>query len=196
VDKILKTTAAVIMAAGNSSRLGQPKQLLKWQGRSLLQRAVDYAGEAGCSPIVVVLGYEAEKMARELEKSGATICLNEKWRRGLGSSLKAGIRALEPDRIHGALFMVCDQLHVSARLLLGLILAAESDHNPASAAWYAGKPGVPAWIHSSLFSGLLALEDGAGAKEFLMGLGDRVSLRPFPKGVADIDLPEDLMQMV
>src|ERR1700736_3539504 len=85
---------AVILAAGESSRLGQPKQLLQFRGQTLVRRIVDAAREGGCSPIVVVIGSDKDKVAGELERTDAVIVENENWNDGMGTSIRSGVQRL------------------------------------------------------------------------------------------------------
>src|ERR1700758_5100725 len=86
--------ATLVLAAGASTRLGQPKQLLKVDGESLLRRTVRIAAETGCGPIFVVLGFDSENMRKELCNQGPKIVINPDWHSGMGSSLRCGINAL------------------------------------------------------------------------------------------------------
>src|SRR5215472_14997936 len=87
-------TAAVILAAGGSSRLGQPKQLVRFRGKTLVRHMVDAAFDAGCSPVVVVTGSNQEKVAQELQQSRIVKIQNNSWQRGIGSSIRSGLKAL------------------------------------------------------------------------------------------------------
>src|SRR5438094_10487017 len=91
--------AAIILAAGESSRLGQPKQLIQFQSKTLVRRVVDAASEAGCQPILVVLGTETETelvqgISSELKNTGATFIGNPNWKYGIGTSIRMGVHHL------------------------------------------------------------------------------------------------------
>src|SRR5690242_17321234 len=85
---------AVILAAGGSSRFGQSKQLIAFRGKSLVRRMIDAASGAGCSPVVVVIRSEDEKLYRELNHAGVVIAQNRQWSRGIGRSIRCGIQCL------------------------------------------------------------------------------------------------------
>jgi molybdenum cofactor cytidylyltransferase len=85
---------AVILAAGGSSRLGRPKQLIQFRGKSLVRHIVDVAKEAGCAQRVVVLGSERERVEAELKETGVTILENKNWECGMGTSIRAGVKYL------------------------------------------------------------------------------------------------------
>src|SRR6266404_6081469 len=78
-----KKIGAVILAAGGSSRFGEPKQLIPFRGKSLVRHIIDEACEAGCSPVVVVIGSEGEKLHRELDRTNVITAQNHQWKRGI-----------------------------------------------------------------------------------------------------------------
>lgn len=181
--------AAVILAAGASTRLGSAKQLVRLAGKTLLDRAVDSARAAGCDPLLVVLGASTEAIRNVCKLEGATVVLNDAWREGIASSIRTGISALPPDA-SAVLLMTCDQLQVSAEHLRNLVSATNLTHE-ATASEYSGKRGVPACFPRSWFAGLLDLtgDTGAGA---LLAAAEAISL---PGGELDLDSPEDLEQL-
>ena len=119
----ISNIAIVILAAGTSSRLGSPKQLLEYNGKNLLRHAVDTALETECASVFVVLGANSELLRKELKDKPVTVLENANWPEGMASSIRCGLEyitgtILRPDSI---IFMVCDQPHVSSSLLLSLI---------------------------------------------------------------------------
>ncbi len=185
--------AAVILAAGNSSRLGQPKQLLPFHGQSLVQRIVDAAEEAGCSPIVVVIGSDKQKVVRELERTNAVIVENLNWNDGMGTSIRIGVQRLIDiaPNVGAIVLLVCDQPLVDSHTIEQLIALAENTKKAIVASSYAGTLGVPAVFDRSCAEELLALDDGSGAKPIIFSNHERVSEFPFPKGEIDIDIAAD-----
>jgi len=184
---------AVLLAAGASSRLGQPKQLVRIEGEPLLRRAVRMACEAGCDPVAVVLGYEAEWMRGALDGLAAMPVVNEEWREGIGSSLRFGVAALIGlDACPGnILVLVCDQVALSAELLRGLLRIHGSDGS-ITATRYGGRLGVPAVFSSDFFPELLAVAGDRGAREILERHARQVRAVDFPGGELDLDTPEQL----
>jgi molybdenum cofactor cytidylyltransferase len=174
-------TAAVVLAAGSSSRLGEPKQLVMLAGETLLERAVRMTHEAGCSPIVVVLGASAERIMEQCDLSDAVVVLNEHWAEGMGSSVRLGVAAAGD--AEGVVLMTCDQPAVTASHLRSLI-----DSGGVTASAYAGRQGVPAYFPSSAFAGLIKLRGDMGARELLRGA---VAIN-LPNGEIDIDTIDDL----
>src|SRR5882762_89756 len=85
---------AVILAAGGSSRFERPKQLVRFRGKTLVRGVVDAASEAGCSPVVVVVGSDSERIRGSLKSARIVVAENESWRRGIGTSIRTGVDAL------------------------------------------------------------------------------------------------------
>ncbi|WP_306601288.1 nucleotidyltransferase family protein [Geothrix sp. 21YS21S-2] len=175
---------AVILAAGASRRLGRPKQLERYQGESLLRRAVAAAG--ACGPVVVVTGCRAEEIEGELRGLAVRVVHNPGWEEGMASSIREGVRALG-EGAEGALFLVCDQPAVDA-VLVGRLLARWRGAPVACA--YGGVRGIPAILPARAFPQLLALAGDTGARGLLQG--DDVVEVPFPEGAWDVDEPGDL----
>jgi molybdenum cofactor cytidylyltransferase len=186
-------TGAVILAAGGSSRFGQPKQLLPFRDKTLLRTIIDAACEAGCSPLVVVLGSDGEKIHPELANANVMEVRNANWQCGIGSSIRSGVQALidhAPD-VEAILLLVCDQPAVNARVMEDLIATRETTKKEIVASCYADTVGVPALFDRSLFGRLLSLGDEAGAKSIILQNPERVAQFAFPEGAIDIDTWED-----
>ncbi len=173
--------AAVVLAAGASTRLGEPKQLVKLGGETLLERAVRTAREAGCSPVVAVLGAAAELIAEQCDLSDAVVVVNELWDEGMGSSLRVGLGAV--GGAEGVVLMTCDQPAVTAAHLRALM-----DSGGVTASAYAGRRGVPAYFPASAFAGLLELKGDRGARD-LLRMAAAIEL---VDGEVDVDTAEDL----
>jgi molybdenum cofactor cytidylyltransferase len=186
-----KRIGAVILAAGGSSRFGQPKQLFR--GRSLVRRIIDAACEAGCSPVVVVTRSEDEKLHSESDRAGVVIVQNHQWSRGIGSSIRCGIEALTncSRDIAASVLLVCDQPAVDARVIQSLIALRETTRKSIVASSYADTVGVPALFTRCIFEELLSLGDKAGAKSIVLRSRERVASLSFPEGQIDIDTWED-----
>lgn len=186
----------VVLAAGNSSRLGEPKQLLRYQNRTLLAHAIQAGMDAGCSPLVVVLGYAAERMRPEIEKFPAEIAINEKWETGMGSSLRRGIESLEKDDlVEAALVTLCDQPKVDGMALKRLLTAWGERKEQMVAARYGETFGVPAVFPRKYFSALKQLPQSVGAKQLLRGDAGEVFGVELEGAAVDIDTRADLEQL-
>jgi CTP:molybdopterin cytidylyltransferase MocA len=187
--------AAIILAAGGSRRLGAPKQLLKVNGETLIERAVRLAREAGASSVIAVLGAYRQAIVASLHSSGATIAVNEKWERGIASSIQAGLRTVDADRedAAGVLLMSCDQPRLTATHLRSLIETFAAHPEPAIiASAYAGVQGVPAVFPRVAWPRLRELRGDQGARVLLSQPTWPVIAVPLEGGEVDIDLPEDL----
>jgi molybdenum cofactor cytidylyltransferase len=189
----MRKIGAVILAAGGSSRFGQPKQLLSFRGKTLVRTIVDVACKAGCSPVVVVIGSDGEQIHPALAHANVTEVQNTNWQRGIGSSIRSGVRALTDHApgVEAILLLVCDQPAVNARVIERLIATRAATKKHIVASSYAGTVGVPAIFDSSLLEELLSPEDGSGAKSMILQNLDRVAQLAFPEGAIDIDTWED-----
>lgn len=174
--------AAVVLAAGASSRFGSPKQLAKLHGESLLERAMRLAREAGCAPVVVVLGAGAQPILAACELGDARVVLNEDWTEGMAASMRAGLRVLE--KVDGCVVMTCDMPAVTAAHLRRLI----GDGSEVAGSGYSEKQGIPAYFPSASFEALMALRGEVGARELLRS----ARCEELSRGELDIDTAEDL----
>jgi molybdenum cofactor cytidylyltransferase len=193
----MRKIGAVILAAGGSSRFGQLKQLLPFRGKTLVRIIIDAAREAGCSPVVVVVGSDGEKIHPELAHANVIEVRNTNWQRGIGSSIRSGVQALTdraPD-VEAILLLLCDQPAVNAPLIERLIATHEATRKDIVASSYAGTMGVPALFDRSLFKELLSLGDESGAKSIILQNLERVAQLVFPEGAIDIDTWEDWKEL-
>ena len=193
IERNAMNVGAVILAAGSSSRMGRPKQTLQFQGTSLLKRATLAALDATCRPVVVVTGAHAELSRRELDQLDVCEAFNPDWETGMGSSVRAGIeRLISIDAGIGAVvLLLCDQPHVTASVISGLIAAHYTTVKPIVASAYSGSFGVPALFSRALFTELTQLGGSSGAKEIIKRHASEAHFIPFPAGVVDVDTPDD-----
>lgn len=187
--------AAVILAAGASSRMGSPKQTLRYRGESLLRRAALAALGAGCRPVVVVTGAHAELSRRELEGLGVREVFNPYWETGMASSVRAGVEALAGADADGVVLMLCDQPHVTAEVISGLVAAHRATLRSVVASAYGGGFGVPALFGRTLFAELAQLEGAAGARQVIKRHASEAHFLPFPGGETDVDTPDDFSRL-
>jgi molybdenum cofactor cytidylyltransferase len=177
----MRSIGAVILAAGASTRLGVPKQLVKIGTENLLERTVRVATEAACSPVVVVLGASAELIQEKSNLSEVQVVFNEGWTEGMASSIRIGVKALHG--VEGAVIMTCDMPAVTSSHILAL-----TESGGITGTSYSGYHGVPAYLPKSIFSALMALQGDTGAKDFLR-MAPLIELR---HGELNIDTEEDL----
>ncbi|SDM45145.1 molybdenum cofactor cytidylyltransferase [Daejeonella rubra] len=185
--------AVIILAAGRSARLGSPKQLLSYRGKTLLQHSIDIALESQVSPVMVVLGSNKEMIEKELDQTNILIEENTLWESGMASSISCGINklnAIAPDS-EAVILMVCDQPFVSASLLNELIKQHRETGKPIIASSYENTLGTPALFHKSLFSELSALEGESGAKSLIKKYSQKTGSISFDQGSIDIDTREN-----
>jgi molybdenum cofactor cytidylyltransferase len=193
----MRTIGVILLAAGGSTRMGRPKQLLSFGKTTLLRHAAETALATGLAPVVVVLGAEAEACRAELEGLTVAVAQNDGWARGMGGSLRAGVEELEriaPD-IGAALVMLHDQPRISASSLRDLANLWNPEGCTIAAAFYGGTVGVPAVFDRRHFAELKALEGSGGAKGILARHDAGVAKLELPEALDDIDVPEDYARL-
>jgi molybdenum cofactor cytidylyltransferase len=193
----LRRLAAVVLAAGASSRLGSAKQLVEFRGAPLVRRAASAAIEAGASPVIVVLGAHAQEVAAALSGlPGVSAVINDRWEDGLASSLATGVReAMRLDAgCDGVLITTADQPLVDGMALRSL-LDALGDGARLVAAEYGETIGVPAVIGREHFESLLELSGDAGAGRWLRARIGEVRRVPMPGAQMDIDGAADVAKL-
>jgi molybdenum cofactor cytidylyltransferase len=175
--------------------MGSPKQTLQYRGESLLRRAALAALDAGCGPVVVVTGAHAELSRRELEGLDVLEVFNNSWETGMASSVRAGVEALAGADAEAAVLLLCDQPHVDADVIRGLVAAHGVTRSPVVASTYGGGFGVPALFGRALFAELSRLEGAAGAKQVIKRHEREAHFVPFPRGEVDVDTPDDFSRL-
>lgn len=179
----------VVLAAGGSTRLGHPKQLVPVGGEPLVRRAARLALEAGCVPVRVVLGPSAQEVGAALDGLPADRVQHPHWSQGMASSIRVGVRDLPPGT-EGILLLACDQPALTVAHLEALLDRFARDPRAPVASAYAGVRGVPAVFPRGWVERLGALQGDRGARGLLGG--PEVGEVPFPGGERDVDRPEDL----
>jgi molybdenum cofactor cytidylyltransferase len=189
-----KSIAAVILAAGESSRFGRLKQFVQFEGKTLVRRVVDAAGEAECLPVIVVTGNAHDEVKHELRECNAIAIENKDWKAGIGTSIRTGIEYLidnAPDA-DATLLLVCDQPFVDCNVLSGLVAMHRGTGKPVVASAYANTLGVPALFNRLIFPELLRLSGDSGAKAIILSNRAHVAEFSFPRGDIDVDTMGDL----
>jgi len=186
--------AGVVLAAGGSVRLGQPKQLLQWQGRSLLQRSVEHSLAVCAAGVVVVIGAYCQRLMPILDSLSVRMVVNEDWNSGMAGSLQRGITAVNGPEVNGALVTVVDQPLLSAGDLARLAALWQQDTARPVAAAYGGQAGVPAILPSAMFTELAQLEGDTGAQKILAA-AEGLRTLPLPAAALDIDTPADIVRL-
>ena len=181
---------AVILAAGGSKRFGGFKQLLEFQGESLLRRAVGLAEAVLPGRVIVVHGPKPLKCRRELAGFDATQVDNANWENGMATSLRVGIHAI-PGESSAALILLCDQPLVRPQHLRALLHTWKANPERIVAAAYGGGAGAPAIIPRKYFADILKLSGDRGAKALLASLAAEVVPVDIPDAEFDIDTQDD-----
>jgi molybdenum cofactor cytidylyltransferase len=193
----LAGVGAAILAAGASTRMGVPKQLLQFGGETMLRRAASFAMEAGCRPVVVVTGADAAASRKALRGLDVREAENQQWESGISSSVRVGIEAIVTAHPQTAavVLMLCDQPFVTREIIARLVAAHRETGRSIVASRYGGSYGVPALFGKVHFAELTTLKGDAGAKRVIQRHLPKVHLVSFPEGEIDIDTPEDLARL-
>jgi molybdenum cofactor cytidylyltransferase len=191
--------AAVVLSAGESSRMGQPKALLSIGGQTFIERIVDALREAGLQNIIVVLGHDAEAMRQKIAHLPVTILVNPDHKKGQLSSLRVAIRYLLPnDRCGGLLVHLVDHPYIDAALANLLVERFEDSGKLIAVPRFHGKRGHPVIFARSLFDELLNAPENQGAKAVVNAHRDEtLEIETEDEGITlDIDTPELYRQHV
>ena len=183
----------IILAAGESKRMGQPKQLLELGGRTLLARTVEAALSSNGWPVVGVLGAQAEIIRPTLAAYPILIAENPAWAEGMASSLRAGVSVLQQfsRSIEAAVVALCDQPAFSASIIDQLVSTQRATGRSIVAAHYSGRNGAPALFLREHFPALAALTGEEGARALLNRSVEHVATVDAPELSIDLDTPED-----
>lgn len=182
----MSTYGIIILAAGGSSRLGKPKQLLLYRGKPLIENIIEAATAVSESFTVVVTG--AVPMQLSVHS-----CYNDEWSSGMASSIRKGLNELlkmQPQTA-ACIITVCDQPFITADVLSSLIAHHEKEGMDIVVSGYAGTVGTPALFSRKYFDELLQLQGDEGAKKVIRKYANDVFILPFPGGETDIDTEAD-----
>lgn len=187
----------IVLAAGSSSRLGQPKQFVALSGETLLERIVRESLASVCSPIIVVTGKSSALFRQNLDGFNIQIIENANWEQGMGTSISCGMKKIienEKDS-QGVVICVCDQPFVTAKIIDNLVKTFREKNSRIIASAYNGTLGVPALFDRNLFVELADLSGKSGAKKIIEKYRAETLAIEFPEGAIDIDTPEDLEKL-
>ncbi len=190
------TVALLLLAAGASTRMGQPKQLLPYRGRTLLRHAAETAVATGCAPLVLVTGALHESLAAEVADLPLQVVHNPDWQAGMASSIQTGLTAATAAQPRAYLVMLTDQPLVTAELLQQLIVQQQHSRAAVVATAYGDALGVPAVFDQSLLPALNGLRGAQGANRLIAGLGAAVGRIAFSEGLLDVDTPEQYASLL
>lgn len=190
----------LLLAAGASTRMGRPKQLLPFHGQPLVRHMAEQALHSMADTVTVVAGAKKEEIVAALEGMQLHLCHNEDWASGMGSSIATGVEAVL-DRFplsQAILVMLCDQVYVNTAHLNALMQRFDEQEEGACivASHYQEQAGAPALFGQPFFDALKGLKGKKGAKPLFKQFREHVINLPFPKGSIDLDTPEDYEQWV
>ena len=188
-----KNIALVILAAGESSRMQQPKQLLAWGKSTLIGNAIDVALESNADEVFVVLGNKAEIIKRQYGNLGVHWVYNKNWKKGIGSSISSAIKHIlgSKKRYRGILITLCDQPLIDSEFLNEIISAFVNGDAGIVATAYKNRSGVPVLFHRNYFEKLSKLDKDLGAKKIIdTNLQDVYAIDPNGKE-KDLDTVEE-----
>lgn len=191
-------TAIIILAAGNSSRLGEPKQLLRYKNKTLLENTIAAASAVPNSVIIVVTGANHELIQKELYSESVIICYNPDWENGMSTSINAGLKkllTLHPD-IQKCIFTVCDQPYLSGAVFEDLLKEYFKTKKGIIASSYSQTLGTPVLFDKKYFDALLELKGQEGAKKIITQFAEDTTSVLFENGAVDIDTVEDYNNLI
>jgi molybdenum cofactor cytidylyltransferase len=184
---------AIVLAAGASTRMGTPKQMLPLHGQPLVVHAAQAALSSTAWPVVVVLGANAEVIRPTLARLPVLIAENSAWAEGMAASIRAGVTMLQQfsRALDAALITLCDQPAFSADVVQRLVAAQRETGRSIVAARYGGHLGAPVLFLREHFSALTALTGEEGARTLLNRESARVAAVDLPELAFDLDTPAD-----
>lgn len=192
------STAIIILAAGNSSRMGKPKQLLNYNGQTLLNIVIAQSVKTKFNPIVVVLGAYAKEIAKSSVNPGVVYAVNERWENGMSSSISFGLKTalnINPE-IENVILTVADQVHISSEIFEKLNNRYQSAEKNIVTCTYSETTGTPTLFNKKYFKELLSLTGEAGAKSLIKEHSMDIASIPFELGKIDIDTETDYKNLI
>lgn len=184
----------IILAAGSSSRLGYPKQLVEFRGIPLLQQSMEVAKSLKFEAKILVLGANAEEIEKAIDIRNFEVVYNKDWEEGMGTSIAKGTsEALQiEEELDHILMLVSDQPFVSKEKIQELMRVQLDSNKPATFSKYAGEVGVPAIFSKEIFPELQELKKGQGAKKLILNNEISFETVKFEGGNFDVDTAEDV----
>jgi len=184
--------AAVILAAGGSTRMGQLKQLLPLGGRPMVRHVAEAVCRAGLAQVVVVVGAHADAVSQALASLPVELVVNEAWAEGMSTSMRAGLRVVRPE-IQAVLLVLADQPALTPDLVRTLVARYQATGALIVAPFYQGQRGNPVLFDRTLFAELLAVEGDRGGRLLIMSHQEQVERVEIddPAVIMDIDTRHD-----
>jgi molybdenum cofactor cytidylyltransferase len=194
-----ESVAGILLAAGESTRYGQPKQLLDWKGQPFVHAVAKTALQGGLAPVLVVTGANAQQVESAVNGLDVTVIRNENWKTGQASSIRAGIESLvkpSSPKTGGAIFLLADQPQITTSVLRALLEKHAEELFPIVAPMVMDRRANPVLFDRATFPDLLTLEGDVGGRavfhkhpvEYLPWHDDRLLL--------DVDTPEMYQRLI
>lgn len=189
--------AGLLLAAGASERLGQPKQLLPWHTKTLVEHAVGQLLSLHLQGVFVVLGAYKQEVSKVLTPYPVNLLFHANYHRGIGSSLAFGLKEiLKNPQIRGVLVTLVDQPLIDLSYLKNMLLHFEENNTKAVATSYNGKPGVPAVFPVELVLKLTEIQGDSGAGKWLQHHPEKVCLMTSNTDTSDMDTLDDYQRIL
>jgi molybdenum cofactor cytidylyltransferase len=183
--------AGIVLAAGRSIRFGATKQVLPWNDTTLVAHSVKAALDAGLDPVIVIAGFEAEKVEKALAGLPVKLVFNPEFAAGQSSSVRKGIEALPP-RTGAAMMLLADQPFVMDGMIRMIVQAHRHTFAPICIPIYEGQRGNPALFDKTLFRELMELRGDVGGRALFEKYSSAMASVPAGReAMLDIDTPED-----
>ena len=195
IHKSGPSLAIVVLAAGGASRFGSAKQLAEYQGKPLLQHAIDASLNSSAEAVYVVLGAEFERVRSAIDATGVEMIQNPGWHEGMASSIKQAVTVIG-EQYAALLFLAGDQVRVGSTQLQSLIDVWQSQPDSLVAAKFDASYGIPAIFPQPFMPELLGLAGDKGGKQVLVENRDKLLMLDMPEASIDIDYPQDLRDAI
>lgn len=187
--------AAIILAAGSSSRMGVSKQLLAFQETTLLGHVIENVRGSDVDKMYCTLGAESDLISLSIERYTIETIVNSNYKTGLSSSIIASIRHIENESFDAVMMILGDQPLVDSIYINELLTAFNNSSDKIIASSYANGPGVPVIIPKKYYPNLLQLKDDKGAKEFLTSQNENI-ISFETDSLFDVDTEEDYKKLI
>ena len=190
--------ALILLAAGESRRMGTPKQLLSYKGSSLIGHAATTAVASNCTPVIIVLGANSDRISAEIKDLPVQITYNDQWRQGMSMSIARGIKTLLEMKVNfdAIIVALADQPLITATVYDRLIDIYRLNRPQTIASNYSNTIGVPALFDRILLPELLKMKQQGGAKQLLHKYSDRSFNLDLPEAAIDIDTTADYQRLL
>lgn len=188
--------AAVILAAGGSSRLGRPKQLLDWFGKTFIKQLIDLAHEAQLDPVILVTGANNKDIEQSVSSETIVIARNDAWQDGQSSSMKIGVKTVEDYHADAFIIFLCDQPHVPKELIDKMVDESQKDELDIVATSVTGKICPPTLFKAKCSQGIMTLQGDQGGRALFKSYNTKILEWEDQRLLQDSDTEEDYAKLI